>query len=645
MIHEADEVPEPTTRGARATPKTMLTLSDLAATAGTSRKAVLAASSELRPSTAKRGEDAPRLAAPVATATERRAQREVAYAGAVATAEAWEGAAGAERRSDALTFGSRRAAPTSAAELAAKFVAETPLERRIERILGDAGAGDARAVAAREALGSAGDGGDAAAAAAAAEERTAELRKTRSLLFYAERKAKYHARIKSKAYARTRKKRAAARDAAAEDAAAAADPALAAARDAARATKQVQERMDLRHSSTSAWARGAKIRGRGAVESRRAELAENLRLGRELKRKQAGDDDSAAESDGAAAAYDDDDDDDLVARARASLDDAAGDGPLATGGLLDMKFMRKARERAREDAREDAAALLRELEEAAGADDDDGDALADIAALGGAPAPAAVEAPPVPPVAMAAGAFTVASARRKRGAAAAAPPAPAAAPAPPADAANPWLAAATAARSRGRAPIARGGAIALAPAAEAPAAPAAEAPAPAPTAVESDGDRPMTALSQKELVALAFAADDGAEADFAALKKSELEPDVAPAAPALLGWGAWAGAGAPPPPKRRGKRSRDEPVAAPAPPVRDKAPHVILNPKRAKKAGLLKVAAVPYPFTSRSQYERYMARPVGEEWNAGAATRKLTRPKLVVRAGAAIEPIRKQKAP
>ena len=73
----------------------------------------------------------------------------------------------------------------------------------------------------------------------------------------------------------------------------------------------------------------------------------------------------------------------------------------------------------------------------------------------------------------------------------------------------------------------------------------------------------------------------------------------------------------------------------------DKLPNVIINPKRVKKASLLKVAQVPYPFTSRSQYERYMAKPVGEEWNARATVGKLTKPKLSVRAGVAIDPIRK----
>ena len=63
-------------------------------------------------------------------------------------------------------------------------------------------------------------------------------------------------------------------------------------------------------------------------------------------------------------------------------------------------------------------------------------------------------------------------------------------------------------------------------------------------------------------------------------------------------------------------------------------------PQRSARA---QVAQVPYPFTSRSEYERYMARPVGEEWNDASATRKLTRPAVSVRPGAAIEPIRRKR--
>ena len=95
------------------------------------------------------------------------------------------------------------------------------------------------------------------------------------------------------------------------------------------------------------------------------------------------------------------------------------------------------------------------------------------------------------------------------------------------------------------------------------------------------------------------------------------------------------------PPLRPKKKRKEAPVTVVPPTGAAANPRVILNPKRHKKAGLLKVAQVPYPFTSRSEYERYMARPVGNDWNAAPAVKKLTRPAVSVRAGAAVEPIRK----
>ena len=57
-----------------------------------------------------------------------------------------------------------------------------------------------------------------------------------------------------------------------------------------------------------------------------------------------------------------------------------------------------------------------------------------------------------------------------------------------------------------------------------------------------------------------------------------------------------------------------------------------------KKAAHLTVSEVPYPFTSREQYERSLAQPLGKEWNAVRAARSLAQPELRVNAGAAIKP-------
>ena len=258
----------------------------------------------------------------------RRAQRQLAYDETKKTVEEWDDTIDAERKTSSLNFGKREAEQTSTSQLASTFFADTPLERRVEQILQRASAHSDQAVQARE--------DEALEERDDADERRKELAKTRSLLFFAERKAKYHAKVKSKAYARLRRKRLKKRDEAAREAAAEADPSLREARDDELATKRAQERMDLRHASTSAWARSTKMRGRGAVESRRREMRDNEALRRELAKKQEHSSEEE-ESDS------DESREELIAKAKASLGECV-DSEEPGSALLNMKFMVKARE-------------------------------------------------------------------------------------------------------------------------------------------------------------------------------------------------------------------------------------------------------------------------------------------------------------
>lgn len=52
------------------------------------------------------------------------------------------------------------------------------------------------------------------------------------------------------------------------------------------------------------------------------------------------------------------------------------------------------------------------------------------------------------------------------------------------------------------------------------------------------------------------------------------------------------------------------------------------------------VSEVPYPFTSREQYERSLRQPIGGEWNTSQSVRAMTRPAVVVRAGVAVAPMK-----
>ena len=73
---------------------------------------------------------------------------------------------------------------------------------------------------------------------------------------------------------------------------------------------------------------------------------------------------------------------------------------------------------------------------------------------------------------------------------------------------------------------------------------------------------------------------------------------------------------------------------------------VVINERKNKKYdAYFKVGAeVPYPFTSREQYEASMRRPLGPEWNTVDGHNKRVQPSIQARAGTVIDPLRKTKA-
>ena len=96
----------------------------------------------------------------------------------------------------------------------------------------------------------------------------------------------------------------------------------------------------------------------------------------------------------------------------------------------------------------------------------------------------------------------------------------------------------------------------------------------------------------------------------------------------VSGWGAWAGEGAPPsrPPKKLPKR-----LAPPEKKIKrrkredDGKKNVIVNAKRIKKTAKFQLENIPYPFSTREQYERAMSGAIGKEWNVTSAVKNMTR--------------------
>jgi U3 small nucleolar RNA-associated protein 14 len=186
--------------------------------------------------------------------------------------------------------------------------------------------------------------------------------------------------------------------------------------------------------------------------------------------------------------------------------------------------------------------------------------------------------------------------------------------------------------------------------ADEPVANAATAPA---DSAASRQDKSIILLSQEELIRRAFVAPTEQEVDDEFLKeKAEAEERDDPirkkeaSANTAMGWGSWAGQGAPaprparklpkhlqPPEKKAPKRSR----------LDEKKPNVIIIEKRLKKtANSFQVAHIPYPYKSREEYEKAMSGGLGKEWNVSSGVKNLTRPDVLTRAGKVIQPISKR---
>lgn len=157
--------------------------------------------------------------------------------------------------------------------------------------------------------------------------------------------------------------------------------------------------------------------------------------------------------------------------------------------------------------------------------------------------------------------------------------------------------------------------------------------------------------ARMQLVARAFAGLGGAdEAEFEASKAAEIEQEIdaetsANATKALPGWGSWEGAGAK---KKRRKSAFAEAAQRKLEEARARAiqkrpdknhGHLQLNSKRSKDASKLTLAAVPFPFRSRAEWEREVSVPIVKEVTASRAFRGSIRERVETKKGAVIQPI------
>ncbi len=139
------------------------------------------------------------------------------------------------------------------------------------------------------------------------------------------------------------------------------------------------------------------------------------------------------------------------------------------------------------------------------------------------------------------------------------------------------------------------------------------------------------------LVRLAFASDDAAQAfaeEKQKLEEKEAGKDGNAAEEDLEGWGSWTGEGVAVKKKRKKKQKPKQQKRKAG-----ELDHVYVNPKLSEQQKHLKAAEVPYPFTSKEQYEANMALPLGRDFNSGLAFVDLQKPEVVVKRGSYLKPI------
>ncbi|CEP03726.1 hypothetical protein PBRA_003333 [Plasmodiophora brassicae] len=574
---------------------------------------------------------------PLEPAHRQRLERNVAFTSTSKELDKWTHLVKANREAARVSFPLKdHKIVESTASLTAKFTPTTSLETDLDALLKMYKLDERSVCKNDDPLLSTND----SASPEEIEKRHAEIARMRALMFYHELRAKRIKKIKSKKFRKMLKKQRAKHEGDDEDGE---DDEVREKRELER----INARMSLRVKNTSKWMKSALKHG-GVVDPEvRARVADQQRNMEALR-------DRIRSVKGAGSSDDDNDDDaEIEALAQEIKDDVPVEGKR---GVFGLKFMVKAAAK----QKAEAEAMLKELQRAAEEDDDDNDSDKEAPAEGkpavsgrrtfGGLAPASSTEPAAPTdkrfeatgtslqsVAVASGA-----AFRSRTAG------PVSSVSKQQDDDNPWLnvnSSAIAARER----KAANDDVVL------------DTEVVSADDDDDDNDDKFVLLDdgasaeRRELVRRAFptAGDEGREfaAEKAAVAESEL-PDLEQEHPATMpGWGSWAGDGVTASRasrKRAAKRAHE--LQRKKQTLLDRRrdgsmSHVIINEKVDRKSAKYKVGSVPFPFTSREQYERSLQVPIGREWNSAGGHADLIAPAVTCRVGAVIAPITYSKGP
>ncbi|KZW00502.1 small-subunit processome [Exidia glandulosa HHB12029] len=626
------------------------------------------------------------LSAPLPGRTQDRLDREAAYEQTKTEVDKWKTTMKQIKEAEHLSFPLQpsEAVGVSTHELAAKFKPSTEMESAVDKLLRTAGLRD-QDIEKTEALKMNHLSVEEVAA------RRAELLRTRDLMFRADAKAKRVARIKSKAFRRIRKKqREKLGEELGED-----DDADEEEERLRLETARAKERATLRHKNTGKWARAMQTRG-DLDEDQRRDINEMLAKGERLRRRIQGVG-SGEESEG-----DDEDNDDDVDQIRANAFDELAqldkqpDGEGKLKGVFEMKFMKDAMARRAREADVMADELRNELAkvDAEAENDSDEEATQETVPVVTDRVNGRMVFNPGNPVHTVSGVSAMSDASSVTLRSIEPPPtltsSPGAGPStlprvPDSAASNPWLAGgveATGKISRKKNEVVVGKDSRAVDKAQHVLSKQRKKATDEREREKDDavveismtdvlklsavsdeeennsevdeqerlekqkkgakgkGKQKQTAFQQRDLVALAFAGDNVVE-DFAELKRQEIEADAPKVEDTTLpGWGAWGGRGA--------KKQKPKPHLLKAIPGIDPTQradhgkaHVIISEKKDKKAAKYTVKDLPFPYTSKAQFERTLEAPLGAEWNTRVGFQRGTLPRVVKKMGTVIAPVRK----
>ncbi|AMD21491.1 HER213Wp [Eremothecium sinecaudum] len=159
------------------------------------------------------------------------------------------------------------------------------------------------------------------------------------------------------------------------------------------------------------------------------------------------------------------------------------------------------------------------------------------------------------------------------------------------------------------------------------------------TNVDGSDDESIFTFKQQDVINEAFAGDDVVAKFEEEKKRVAIDEDDKEVDTTLPGWGDWAGAGAQPKKKRKfvkkikGVVEKDK--------RRDKnLKNVIINEKVNKKNMKYQSTAVPFPFESKEQYERSLRMPLGQEWTSRKSHQDMIKPRIMVKPGEVIDPLK-----